>query len=357
MPGKSYKWVVAIPARDEAELLPVCLRAIAGQTDMDMADVAVVVAANNCRDHTGHVARDMAAGLPFALQVDDIELPTATAHAGGARRQAMDRAAGLCADGGVIVTTDADGRPDFGWLAGFRAAFIPGIAAVAGKVTSNWDELSRFPPDVLEIGAQEWTYQGLSAQLESLCDPTPHDPWPNHNQTCGANAAITRAWYEAIGGLPVLRTGEDGALFREVWRRDGPVRHDPRPHVTVSARLAGRAQGGMADALAARHGDHYLCDDLLEPAAQLERRALWRSAARRAFVAGTLGQWASAAGVPSDQAGAMAEQTHFGEMWLLLEQNWSMLTKQRIAASNLAGELSALRCLLAKHGGQEHGEW
>jgi hypothetical protein len=357
MQRSGYQWVVAIPAKDEADLLPDCLRAIAGQDDVDMAEVAVVVCANNCRDGTAAVARALAPALPFALQVEDVKLPPAIAHAGGARRHAMDAAAGLCADGGIIVTTDADGRADAGWLAGYRAAFTPGMAAVAGRVSSDWDELSQFPADVLEIGALEWTYQGLSAQLEALCDPAAHDPWPNHNQTCGANAAITRAWYAAIGGLPVLRTGEDGALFREVWRRDGPIRHDPGPHVTVSARLTGRAQGGMADALAARHGDHYLCDDLLEPAADLERRALWRSAARRAFAAGTLAAWAETAGANRQLARRAGQQAHFGEAWLLLEDNWPRLKKRRIPASGLAGELAAIRALVAKHGGDDHCDW
>lgn len=357
MPVSQFGWVVAIPAKDEAELLPVCLRAIAGQTDIDMADVAVVVSANNCRDGTGDIARSMVSSLPFAVYVADVELPPAIAHAGGARRHAMDTAAGYCSDGGTIVTTDADGRPDAGWLAGFRAAFTPGMAAVAGKVSSDWDELSQFPAEVLAIGAQEWTYQGLSAQLEALCDPTPHDPWPNHNQTCGANAAITRRWYETIGGLPMLRTGEDGAMFREVWRRDGQIRHDPAPHVTVSARLAGRAQGGMADALASRHGADYLCDDLLEPAAHLERRALWRGAARQAYAGGSLEAWANTAGAGSDRAEAAARQEHFGEAWLLLEQGWPLLAKQRITMADLAGELTAIRQLLAKHGGQSHENW
>jgi glycosyltransferase involved in cell wall biosynthesis len=357
MRDRQFGWVVAIPARDEAELLSPCLRAIAGQKNIDMADVAVVIAANNCRDGTGDAARAMAPDLPFTLHVEDVELPPAIAHAGGARRHAMDRAAEYCAGNGTIVTTDADGRPDSDWLAGLRAAFTPGIAAVAGRVSSDWDELSRFPADVLEIGAQEWSYQGLSAQLDALCDPAPRDPWPNHNQTCGANAAITHTWYKAIGGLPVLRTGEDGALFREVWRRDGVIRHDPAPHVTVSARLEGRAQGGMADALTSRHGNGYLCDDLLEPAADLERRSLWRNAARRAFDAGSLSEWARGQGAEPSLARAAGQQFHFGEAWLSLEAGWPLLEKRRIAARDIGSELAVIRRLVLKHGGQQLSEW
>ena len=210
------------------------------------AEVAVVVSANNCTDDSAARARALGDTLPFKLFIDEVILPYEIAHAGGARRDAMDAAARRCRWDGVILTTDADGTPDEDWIAGYLEAFAPGAAAVAGRVSTNWEELQRFPEAVLDIGAREWEYQGLAAELEAHCDPEAHDPWPRHNQACGANAGITKAWYERIGGLPVLRTGEDSAMFREVWCRDGQIRHDMRPHVTVSARLAGRAQGGMA---------------------------------------------------------------------------------------------------------------
>jgi hypothetical protein len=258
----------------------------------------------------------------------------------------MDAAAARCAPEGIIVTTDADGVPDATWIAGFTAAFSPTIAAVAGRVSTNWEELKLFPADVLDIGAREWAYQGLSTELEALCDPVAYDPWPRHNQTCGANAAITRGWYETIGGLPVLRTGEDGAMFREVERRDGKIRHDIRPHVTVSARLVGRAQGGMADALALRHGDEYLCDDLLEPAEDLFRRASWRHAARAAYQDGALPTWALAVGAEPELAAAAGALPHFGEAWMLLEAHWPRLAKRQIPAAGIDFELERIKQLL-----------
>jgi hypothetical protein len=236
-------------------------------------------------------------------------------------------------------------------------AFTPDVAAAAGRVSTDWEELKQFPEDVLDVGAREWRYQALSAQLEALCDPLAHDPWPNHNQRCGANAAIRADWYDRIGGLPVLRTGEDGAMFREVLSRDGLVRHDPGPHVTVSARLVGRAQGGMADALSSRHGEAYLCDDLLEPARDLERRALWRAEARTAFREGRLADWAQTKGCASDLAERAATLGHFGAGWLLLEEAWPGLAKRRIAARDLDGELATIRQLLTAHGAQTFCEW
>jgi glycosyltransferase involved in cell wall biosynthesis len=340
--------VVAIPARDEADLLPLCLEAIAAQTGSAPGEVAVVVSANNCTDDTAARARALGAALPFRLHVEEVVLPETTAHAGGARRHAMDTAAALCEPEGIIITTDADGAPDDGWIAGFRDAFETGVAAVAGRVSTNWEELKRFPGDVLDVGAREWEYQGLSAELEALCDPEAHDPWPRHNQECGANAALTKAWYDEIGGLPVRRTGEDRAMFDEVRRRDGLVRHDMRPHVTVSARLVGRAQGGMADALTMRHGDHYLCDDLLEPALDLARRANWRRAARLAFRSGSLGAWALSEGADPALAADAADQPHFGEGWMILQDRWPILAKRRITAGELDLELGRIAVLLGE---------
>jgi glycosyltransferase involved in cell wall biosynthesis len=346
MPPDLSDIVVAIPAKNETELLPRCLKAIAGQTGVVMSDVTVVASCNNCTDDTAGRARTLAAVMPFTLHVEEIVLPANIAHAGGARRHAMDAAAARCKPDGVILTTDADGVPDPNWIASFHEAFQTGVAAVAGRVSTDWEELQRFPADVLDIGAREWDYQGQSAALEALCDPQPHDPWPRHNQTCGANAAIAKPWYEKIGGLPVLRTGEDGAMFSEVWGLDGRVRHDMRPHVTVSARLVGRAQGGMADALSSRHGDQYLCDDLLEPADDLMRRASWRHAAREAFNASRLREWALAAGADPDCAEAAAEKPHFGQAWQTLEARWPCLAKRRITARGLDLELARINRLL-----------
>lgn len=347
--------VVAIPARDEAELLPLCLGAIARQSGVEAGEVAIVVSCNNCTDDTAARARAFGQTSPFRLHVEEVVLPEAIAHAGGARRHAMDAAAALCTPDGVLLTTDADGLPDPDWIAAFDAAFAQGADAVAGRVSTDWDQLQQFPAAVLDVGAREWEYQGLSAELEALCDPEPHDPWPRHNQTCGANAAITRAWYERIGGLPVLRTGEDGAMFEEVARRDGRIRHDVRPHVTVSARLVGRAQGGMADALSSRHGDDYLCDDLLEPADDLARRSRWRHAAREAFSAGAMTSWAGSMGIDAALARSATNAACFGEAWRLLEAGTPILAKQRITAEALDRELVRIRRLLEEARGWSDG--
>lgn len=256
---------VAIPARNEAALLGRCLDALAAQ--VDAGPFTVVVFANNCTDDTADIARQ-----PRAIDVRVIE-QTTPAHqrgAGFARRAAMAIAGEI---GDILLTTDADCLPDPDWIAAHRAAFVRGVDAVAGRVSGDWAELQHLPPRALEIGALEWDYLGLVAQAEAIFAPAPHDPWPRHAQCCGANLAITSAMLEQVGGVPALATGEDRALIAAVQTAGGQVRFDPGPHVTASARLAGRAQGGMADALAARLSADYRCDAQFQRAERL--LAIW----------------------------------------------------------------------------------
>ena len=62
---------------------------------------------------------------------------------------------------------------------------------------------------MLDVG-----YRLLRSQLESLLDPDPADPWPRHYQMFGASLALTAEIYERVGGLPVLPSLEDVALYR-----------------------------------------------------------------------------------------------------------------------------------------------
>lgn len=339
-----YDLVVAIPAKDEAALIGACLARLSRQTFL--RPFGVVVLANNCLDETASLARDRQTGQ-MHVNVIEVDLPEAIANAGQARKLAMDAAAQLTKPSGVILTTDADAVADSNWLAEMRAAFASGNDAVAGAVSTNWDELSQFPKDVLEIGALEWEYQKLVAEIEALADPDPQDPWPRHNQNCGANAGITADFYAKIGGLPALPVGEDRAMFDAVRALDGRVRHSNLAHVTASARKIGRAAGGMADALLSRHDDGYLCDDLLEPVTDLVRRAIWRRQCRAAWNAGELSQWLDK--VEMNDAPRMTDpQTPFGTIWAIIEQTHIKLKKQRLSPQDLVEQTRLAHRYLAR---------
>src|SRR5271170_1237724 len=118
-PGWRRRCVVAIPVRDEEQRLPACLGALAGQRDRRGRPVApdsfgIVVFANNCRDRSADLARSLGGQFSLPLRVVEASLPPTKAHAGSARRRAMDVAeAWLGEERGrdsVIMTTDADSR-------------------------------------------------------------------------------------------------------------------------------------------------------------------------------------------------------------------------------------------------------
>lgn len=312
---------IAIPAYNEADRIGRCLDSLAAQDDP--GPIVTVVVANNCSDATATIAR-----APRAIRVDVIEHSFALQErgAGAARRMAMELAA---QHGAIVLTTDADCVADRDWVRAHRAAFARGADAVAGRVSADWSELRLHPQPALRIGELEWTYLGLIAEAEPLFDPVAHDPAPRHAQRCGANLGMTRAMLERVGGVPPLATGEDRALLAAVEQADGRIRHDPAPHVTASARLVGRAGGGMADALRQRLGVDYLCDEHLVPADALV--AMWRArhAARAAW-----------------QAGVMAD-TSFGSVWAAVARKSHVA--RRLRPTDLPAEIDRLRDWIASN--------
>ena len=98
-------FVDAVPVKDEEERLPACLRALAQQRDqlgqpIPPTLVRIVVFANNCTDQSASLARRLGECLSLDLRVVEARLPPTTAHAGNARRAAMDLAEAWLVEGG-----------------------------------------------------------------------------------------------------------------------------------------------------------------------------------------------------------------------------------------------------------------
>ena len=284
LPGSTLRCVLAIPARDEAARLPACLDALAAQSPAALAGTAVLLLANNCRDGTIDLARAMAPGLPFPLLTVEAVLPPGQAHAGGARAAAMDAAAALLGEApeGMLLSTDADARPEPGWLAANLAELAAGADAVAGAVLPDPREAALLPPALRRREAAEARYAALLDALAARLDPIPHDPAPAHGTHSGASIAVRLPTYRAVGGLPLVPRGEDRAFFTALARIDARIRHSAAARVLVSCRLDGRAGGGMAETLRHRLADPEApVDDRLEPAWAAWRRARARHALRR----------------------------------------------------------------------------
>ncbi len=330
---------VAIPARNEEEVIISCLTALMNQEEIDLRSIKVVFMLNNCTDDTFEAIKSLSDQLKFPVVMARVNLPLEFQNAGWARKLAMDCAASLTDEKGFIFSTDADSVADNDWIARKRDEFAKGIDAVAGFVTADWSELSKMPEEILKLGALEWEYQGLSAELEAKADPQSHDPWKRHNQNCGASMAVRSKVYRDIGGLPPLPVGEDRALFDAIRKMDGKIRHSLTAHVTASARMVGRASGGMADALRLRGSNEYLCDDILEPANALLHRNFTRREARKAWEKGDLKNWLLKSNFRVD---SKIFET-FGLTWENIEKNNQVLARKRLCSSELTYELSKIK--------------
>ena len=144
--------------------------------------------------------------LSLDVRVVEARLPPAAAHAGAARRAAMDLAeAWLVEEGdrdGVILTTDADSQVAPDWIAENLAAFAAGAEAVLGRI--NLDEEGKLLPEALHRrGALEDAYEKLLTELSWLLDPLEHDPWPHHATISGASLGVTRTAYCRVGACLV----------------------------------------------------------------------------------------------------------------------------------------------------------
>ncbi len=342
---------MAVPARDEAERISACLTALLDQRDLDGAPIPpdsfrVVVLANNCRDGTAEVARRSG----DAIRVVEATLPPCSANAGAARRAAMDMAADLIPQGGLICTTDADSRPRPDWIARLWKAVDAGAEAVAGAV--DFDPQEAEPVAFSEARRREGLYSALQAEIIARVDPEAHNPWPNHIWAWGANLAVTASAYRRVGGLPARPLAEDRAFVEQLRLHDVPVRHCLDARVWTSARRVGRAEGGLASLVDDHAGDDSApCDAALEPARIAWRRAAWRRRLRRAFADRDIpSAMALRLGVAANSLDAVLQQETFGAAWSLVEAASPHLSPHRLIPDQLPLEISRAERLLRRIG-------
>ena len=301
--------IVAVPVRNEAERITACLRALDAQEGLAPNTLGVVLFLNNCTDGTGEIVAGLLPSLSIPVRV--LNEDYAGAHAGWARRKAMDEAAAWLGEaGGAILSTDADSRVPPNWVARTLAAIDAGADAVAGRVELDVEE-GKLLPDMLHArGRLEDIYDALITEAEARIDPDPHDPWPCHRTTIGATLAVTRDAYLAVGGMPEIPLGEDGAFIARLIAHGKRVRHAPDVCVTISARLTGRAPGGVADTIRSRCEEpDALCDARMETFARCVRRYLWRAKFRRMHATGALARdraWSDWLGISPEDAARIA---------------------------------------------------
>lgn len=311
----------------------------------------IVVLANNCRDDTVAATRAALGGSGIPRLVIDERFAPPLANVGFARGVALELAAHWLEHrplrDGVILTTDADSRVPQDWLVRNMAALAAGCGGVAGRVRLLHDMAGGIGPALERRGVLEDAYEQALLRLQAHIDPIAHDPWPNHWAASGASLALSLDAYRTIGGLPMIPCGEDRALSGALQRHDIAIRHDPRLVVDTSARLDGRAEGGVADALRLRMQTPDMPgDNRLEPLPHALRRFIWRARLRRLHMMDALGRgdWIAPLGLP-----ASAREwggRYFGAFWQRLEVASPVLAYDALRPSQMPANTRAAHAML-----------
>lgn len=224
---------VAVPARDEAELIGTCLRhlRVALANLPSRIERAVCVVADRCVDDTAHIARAEFAGWRHARVLSGDR----AANLGDLRDLGFGQVAGVLAGHRdretLLLSTDADTMVEPGWALAHLRLAQRGWHAVAGAA-----ELAQpLPPPVAA------RYAAIRAGSQG--------------NVYGANLGVRADAYHAVGGFAPLDTGEDQDLWRRLGLAGFRLTFATEPVVHTSARTRGRAGDGVAALLRRLHDD------------------------------------------------------------------------------------------------------
>lgn len=250
---------VIVPVRNEAATLETTLTALTNQFDLNAKPVdfdryEIIVLANNCSDQSGMIAHQFALRHPrLNLHIIEKTLSIAEAYIGRVRQMLMNEAHRRLNESGrkhgVIASTDGDSYVSPVWISAILHEIANGADAVGGRIVLDSLGLARLHPHARACHLREVGYRSLIAELESYLDPDPYDPFPRHYQHYGASLAVTAEIYAHAGGMPLVRSPEDVALYRALLRVNARFRHSPIVRVVTSARQTGRTQLGLANQL------------------------------------------------------------------------------------------------------------
>lgn len=245
------KLCVIVPVKDEAEELEHTLNALYYQIDpgnrpLNKQLYEVLLLTNNCTDNSYQLALAYKQKRPeFNLNVADINLDPEIAHIGTVRRLLMDEAYNRFIKNnksdGIIASTDGDSEVDKLWVHQIILAMSKGIDVVGGRI------IPKATPDLSRLHhLQNVTYRHYVSRLETLLNPSEHDPWPRHFQCYGPSLAVTCDTYDKAGRLPILPFLEDEEFRKSLYRIDAKVRMCPSVKVYTSSRLVGKVTFGFS---------------------------------------------------------------------------------------------------------------
>jgi glycosyltransferase involved in cell wall biosynthesis len=212
--------VVVVPAHNELEHLPRCLRALTTASRRLTMPVLMVVVLDACDDGSDSLAEQFGPEVHF-VSID-------AGNVGAARAAGFEHARSVC--GSVeskrtwFATTDADSVVSGEWLARMTAADVD---MVLGTV--------RVPV---------WRHFNVEVARRYLHGY--HSKGQGHNHIHGANMGFRADAYWKVGGFQALATGEDVDLVERFEAAGMRIHRDAELSVATSDRRDGRAPGGFA---------------------------------------------------------------------------------------------------------------
>ncbi|TCK21764.1 glycosyltransferase [Pseudonocardia endophytica] len=215
---------VLVPARDEEDGLGRCLDAVFVALRHLPSDVtaAVCLVVDRSRDDTAGVAhraiRRSGRGRAVDVLVNGQEVSVGALRNRAARRL-LERLAPAPLSSTWLLSTDADSRVDADWALRHLALADAGADAVAGGVRPDG-------PVTTWVDDPEGLY--------------------------AANLGLRAGPFLQVEGFPEIRFGEDGGVVRRFRSTGHQVVVEPGLTVATSARLVGRADGGLADLLSSQ---------------------------------------------------------------------------------------------------------
>ncbi len=224
---------VVIPARNEEDLLPRCLKSvlIAVRALKKSVTADVVLVSDSSTDKTAEIASRL-------LGKHGKVVRTQAGAVGVARRTAALLALERCRvplNRCWLANTDADCVVPKHWLREQLRLAETGVEAVAGTVSV--DNFQDHKP---------WVELRFKATY--LVQPD-----GGHNHVHGANIGIRADAYLKAGGWADLTTAEDHDLWKRLSIAGARKFSTSRVEVQTSGRRMGRAPSGFADALAAHN--------------------------------------------------------------------------------------------------------
>ncbi|MDX1890358.1 glycosyltransferase [Mycolicibacterium sp. 050158] len=228
--------VVVVPAHDEAEKLPACLKAILTAAACVSQPVSVVVVLDACTDDSAELAGRFGADVDF-VEVDAKNVG-ATRAAGFRHAREAVAASGYDESRTWYATTDADSKVDADWLSRQLEADADMVLGVV-RVT-NWRHFS-----AASVRRYLAAYRAKSNGRDG------------HGHVHGANMGFRADAYWATGGFAAMASHEDVDLVRRFEADDRRIHRDTALSVETSARREGRAPRGFANYLksVSRRGD------------------------------------------------------------------------------------------------------